>query len=207
MLDILHPGVLRSRCDEVPETSQLRHSGKPVEPSSSWVSSSHIGLPSSEILMTKRCSKCSRDLAFICFGMDRAGKDGLQGWCRECRSAYGRAHREKDRAWQTRYRKTRPEKLKLSRARYRKTPLGKANHARAMVNYRRAHPLRSIANSALSHAVGSGRVKRLPCEACGAILSEGHHPDYSKPLEVVWLCLACHRAEHRRLKAEGRIEL
>jgi hypothetical protein len=25
----------------------------------------------------------------------------------------------------------------------------------------------------------------------------GHHPDYSKPLEVVWLCPGCHNLENR----------
>lgn len=32
------------------------------------------------------------------------------------------------------------------------------------------------------------------CDSEGLI--EGHHPDYSKPLEVVWLCKRCHKAEH-----------
>jgi hypothetical protein len=32
------------------------------------------------------------------------------------------------------------------------------------------------------------------CSACGVECKpQGHHPDYSKPLEVVWLCRPCHR--------------
>jgi hypothetical protein len=33
-----------------------------------------------------------------------------------------------------------------------------------------------------------------PCEVCGATKVEKHHPDYSKPLEVRWLCREHHLA-------------
>lgn len=29
----------------------------------------------------------------------------------------------------------------------------------------------------------------------------GHHEDYKKPLEVVWVCFACHAIRHRRIAA------
>src|SRR5688572_6263292 len=35
-----------------------------------------------------------------------------------------------------------------------------------------------------------------PCK-CGAMGQHRHHPDYSKPLEIVWLCAPCHRREHQ----------
>jgi hypothetical protein len=47
----------------------------------------------------------------------------------------------------------------------------------------------------VSNAVRDGRLDRPNrCSRCnekGRI--EGHHEDYSKPLEVIWLCTLCHR--------------
>lgn len=54
-----------------------------------------------------------------------------------------------------------------------------------------------------------GKIKRKPCIICG-MKAEAHHPDYSKPLEVVWLCSFHHKEWHRNntaiaehLKKEG----
>ncbi len=41
-----------------------------------------------------------------------------------------------------------------------------------------------------------GKLKQEPCAYCGDPDTQMHHEDYSKPLEVVWVCRACHRAEH-----------
>jgi len=39
--------------------------------------------------------------------------------------------------------------------------------------------------------------ERRPCENCGKNgLIHKHHPDPKKPLKIVFLCPACHRAEH-----------
>lgn len=36
------------------------------------------------------------------------------------------------------------------------------------------------------------RLKRLPCEFCGDKKAEMHHWDYTRPLDVTWLCKICH---------------
>jgi len=50
---------------------------------------------------------------------------------------------------------------------------------------------RAIKNGAL--------IKPSVCENCGKkdCRLEGHHEDYSMPLEVVWLCYTCHRKLHK----------
>lgn len=39
------------------------------------------------------------------------------------------------------------------------------------------------------------------CQRCEEKLyTEAHHPDYSKPLCVMWLCKSCHQLEHSKVK-------
>jgi hypothetical protein len=48
-----------------------------------------------------------------------------------------------------------------------------------------------------------GRLFRLPCEVCRAQPTHAHHDDYSKPLEVRWLCPAHHREHHAKATGEA----
>lgn len=79
-----------------------------------------------------------------------------------------------------------------------------ANKERIRVRRRRTStdPVKLRARKTLQYAVSAGKVERLPCEGCGNPDSQGHHDDYSKPLEVRWLCARCH-AEHHRKEAVG----
>jgi hypothetical protein len=52
------------------------------------------------------------------------------------------------------------------------------------------------ARSYVNVYIRRGLVIRKCCEACGAEKSQAHHPDYDKPLEVIWLCKPCHMKEH-----------
>lgn len=52
------------------------------------------------------------------------------------------------------------------------------------------------ARRAVRNALRSGRLTKRPCWICGDDRSEAHHPDYSRPLDVEWLCRKHHRAAH-----------
>lgn len=41
-------------------------------------------------------------------------------------------------------------------------------------------------------------VRCSECNKKGKV--HGHHPDYGKPLEIVWLCPSCHRYKHLTIK-------
>lgn len=77
-------------------------------------------------------------------------------------------------------------------------------HAEYMRAHRPAHGeltdeqrLKSNARAYANVNQRRGKLVPQPCERCGAEKAEKHHEDYSKPLEVRWLCRDCHLQEHR----------
>lgn len=65
-------------------------------------------------------------------------------------------------------------------------------------HYRNAYPVKTKAKQKVNNAVRDGRLnKPSACEECGSTFAiHGHHDDYLKPLDVRWLCAACHRLWH-----------
>lgn len=49
----------------------------------------------------------------------------------------------------------------------------------------------------VAKAIKGGVLTRLPCEVCAAGKADAHHDDYSKPLDVRWLCRSHHQQHHR----------
>lgn len=58
--------------------------------------------------------------------------------------------------------------------------------------------LRAVARAYANVYQRRGKLIPRPCEKCGAEQVQKHHHDYSKPLEVVWLCQPCHLAAHKK---------
>jgi hypothetical protein len=112
------------------------------------------------------------------------GSDGCMSKCKECHKAYVRSWR----------RETRSERAEYERKR------NKLSHRKAQViekqrRMRAANPEKYAARTAVGNAVRDGRLAKLPCEVCGSSESQAHHHDYSKPLDVRWLCFKHHRED------------
>lgn len=63
------------------------------------------------------------------------------------------------------------------------------------------HKIECKARKLVQMAVLRGELEKpLKCSKCLMETAiEGHHPDYSKPLKVVWLCRSCHSDLHKGL--------
>ncbi len=54
-----------------------------------------------------------------------------------------------------------------------------------------------LAHKAVANALVAGKLSKLPCEVCLNERSEAHHEDYSRQLDVNWLCRTHHLERHR----------
>jgi hypothetical protein len=79
----------------------------------------------------------------------------------------------------------------------------RANRAAVTANKRRwtaANPEKRRAQIAVGNALRDRRITKGSCEECGTDERvEAHHEDYSKPLNVTWLCSACHGKTRRKV--------
>lgn len=60
----------------------------------------------------------------------------------------------------------------------------------------KTRPIKRKAQDALNTKLKSGKIIKQQCEICGEKRVHGHHDDYSKPLEVRWLCSQHHVEWH-----------
>ena len=62
--------------------------------------------------------------------------------------------------------------------------------------WKEANPKKYKAQTLVNNSLRSGKLIRQPCEVCGDTKVHGHHEDYSKPLDVMWLCHRHHMEVH-----------
>ncbi len=162
----------------------------------------------------KRCSKCLRDLSLDNFHLSRTKQYGRTNLCKSCVAQYSRdrrrkkgdvlrraernyarANRDRRIAYGRKYNAEHREELRQkSRDYHRGNTQQWQKYAKADA---RQDPVRLAAYTVLRKARRHGVINEMPCIRCGSMLNlHAHHEDYSKPLEVEWLCASCHRRRH-----------
>jgi transposase-like protein len=74
------------------------------------------------------------------------------------------------------------------------------NNSNINKKWRNRNPEKVKAHIAINNAVRYGKLKKLPCQECGDIKSQAHHSDYSKPLDILWVCQKCHKKIHHPIE-------
>ena len=128
------------------------------------------------MLTKKPCPKCQKIKSIDNFGSNRATPDGYSCWCKNCKRTSQKTYRHKT------------------------VIESKMTHSLSLCQkYRRSNRQKMHANLLVHRALKSGKIdKPNHCTKCfkkGVV--EAHHADYSKPLDVTWLCVCCHKKIHR----------
>jgi len=147
----------------------------------------------------KTCRRCEKSLPLESFHKHSGFKDGRRTTCKECACQESRKyysnnrekHLETCRDWQ----KRNPDKVRMYQVVH--------NNKRTSITklYKENNPIRVRAQKKLNYAVFKGELQRKEvCQVCGCNDKkiEAHHFDYDKPLEVIWVCTACHGWIHRK---------
>lgn len=117
--------------------------------------------------------------------------DGHLNKCKECTKA--------DAARQYYLNLTNPGWIIKERERQRKKE-ARRRELGLTKTYEKKPQQRNQAHIAVNNAVRDGRLSRQPCEVCGELEVEGHHEDYDRHLDVVWLCVRHHHDRHIYLR-------
>ena len=132
----------------------------------------------------KKCFKCKIDKELVDFYPHKQMKDGHLNKCRDCARM--------DSAAQLELNKLNPDWVAKEKERVRLKQLKLAGSKRTKIYER------------VKAAIVSGAVKQEPCAICGEEKTEGHHEDYDKPLDLVWLCKRHHADRHLHLRMAKR---
>lgn len=146
----------------------------------------------------KKCFKCGETKPLEDFYKHPKMADGRVNKCKECNKADVISNRLKRKNYYDAYDRLR------STTEHRRDQK-RAREARPEVKSRRSTYIRQYAHSekqkeattAVASAVKKGTIVKLPCFVCGNTKVEGHHPDYDRQLDVIWLCTKHHAEVHR----------
>jgi len=101
--------------------------------------------------------------------------------------------------WYRDYRKKNNIKFRLYQRNYNRK-WRKINGFHNEIKWKKNNPEKVTAGRLAQYAEKIGKLKKRECELCGFEYTVKHHPDYTKPLKVIYLCHICHKLIHTHQK-------
>lgn len=133
----------------------------------------------------KTCFKCGEAKLLCDFYRHPKMRDGVLNKCKECTKNDASNHRAANIDKARDYDNCRAS-----------LPHRKALRSAVVNAYMEKYPNRVKASRKVQYALSTGKLTRSPCFECGSKKTVAHHPDYDRPLDVVWLCQAHHKQAH-----------
>ncbi len=149
----------------------------------------------------KECSICHIKKPLLEFFKSSFCRLGVEPLCKKCKIVIGSERRrqrianlsplEKDRLFELKRRQKSKRYASSVEMKKSKAAYGKRNYSN--------NKIKILARIKVRRAIASGKLIPSPCVLCGSSKVHGHHTDYFKALEVIWLCPSCHQLEHARM--------
>lgn len=132
----------------------------------------------------KKCFKCDKVKSLSHFYKHKAMLDGHVNKCKDCNKKDVADHRLKN----------------IERIRAYDRDRGSRQDKYYLREYRSKNKNKYKAHRMISNAIKNKTLfSQDTCELCSSNFHiEAHHDDYSKPLDVRWLCSACHKQWHAK---------
>lgn len=140
---------------------------------------------------SKVCRRCGVDKPLDAYSPDPRGRQGRFAVCKACRNSQQRGDREAQGDGYRKYIREYRRDWKRGIKRQRVAPVSDGP------TYRKPNQM-AKAHAAVNNAIAGGQlVKGTECSQCGAVEKlHAHHQDYTRPLDVLWLCARCHTDLH-----------
>ena len=128
----------------------------------------------------KYCPKCKKEKSKNEFYKSSSRSDGVRGYCKLCSSLENRS-------------------LRKYYAKYNRNRYKNDENFRNIIKKRTRRFTKKKGDMiyvSVFNAIKKGMLLKKPCMICGNKKVHGHHKDYKKVLDVIWLCPLHHRRVH-----------
>jgi hypothetical protein len=158
----------------------------------------------------KVCKLCGIEKEYEKFPRHSSYADGYYSRCKECNYALEKKWRQnnqgKKREIRARYREANREKIREDDKKFYEENTDK--RCQYQKNHKSENAYKWECYKVYNKAINNGElVRSKKCQICSSKKGkmDGHHHDYSKPLDVIWVCKECHMLIHAKINRAKRL--